>query len=286
MNNTFIDWWREHKAEYQALLFDIDGTLLSAGKALPGAEELLAFLRVNKFPFFLLTNDGNHSTEEKSELMAQAGLHVASDEIISCAMALEQFIEEWSCPEETFFVMGDLGVPCFAERVGLKVCRDPKKINDCYGIIVGEGFYNWQDNISAAFNFLIKYPERPLVVPNPDSYWPGRVEGEYGIGAGAKARFICGLLDEMDIKVEPIYLGKPYKVIFDYSVAVVKRRFGIADLDMSKMMMIGDLLKSDIRGANQYGMVSALVMTGVTDEKQAAEAQGEFKPDLIFKTLG
>ncbi len=286
MNNKFTDWWQEHKNEYQALLFDIDGTLLSAGKALPGAEALLELLRADKFPFFLLTNDGNHSTEEKSELMAKAGLHVAPDEIISCAMALEQFIEEWSCPGETFFVMGDLGVPCFAERVGLKVCRDPRKIEDCYGIIVGEGFYNWQDNISAAFNYLIKHQERPLVVPNPDSYWPGRVEGEFGIGAGAKARFVCGLLEEMDIKVNPVYLGKPYKVIYEYSVAVVKKRFGLSELDLNKVIMIGDSLKSDIRGANLCGMESALVMTGITDENQAADAQNEFKPDMIFKTLG
>jgi HAD superfamily hydrolase (TIGR01450 family) len=283
---TFKEWRARNKTALRAILFDIDGTLVAGRRLLPGADELLAELRDQHFPFFLLTNDGNHSTEEKSSLMARAGLHVSPEEIVSCSMALEEFAEENNCLWKTFFVMGDLGNPCYAERANLKVCRDVQKINECDGVIVGEGFYNWHDNIQAVFNYLIRNPERPLVVPNPDSYWPSGKNGEFGIGAGGKARFICGILEEMGIKIAPVYLGKPYPLIYEYTVHVMKKRFGITDaIDYKEILMIGDSLNSDIRGANWLGMSSGLVMTGITTEQQVANAKNEFKPDFIFSSL-
>ncbi len=282
----FRSWWENNRHLYKALMFDIDGTLIAAGKLLPGAEELLQYLRQSAFPFGLLTNDGNHSTEEKSELMERAGLHVAPEEIISCSMALEEYAEEQQCQGKMFFIMGDLGVPCYARRAGLVPCRDIKRIEECEGVIIGEGFYNWQDNIHAVFNFLIRHPERPLIVPNPDSYWPGRVRGEYGIGAGAKARFICGLLNEMGIEKEPLYFGKPYPMIYEYALHRLTARFGLTPKpEMRQILMIGDSLTSDIRGANRLGIDSLLVLTGITSASQASESEGDCRPVRVFSDL-
>jgi len=285
--NNFMEWWEPRRDELAALLFDIDGTLISAGECLPGADQLLARLRLLNYPFFLLTNDGNHSPEEKSNLLGRAGLHVAPEEIVSCAMALRYFVAENHFSGAKFYIMGDLGVPCFAERAGLVASREVKKIDECAGVIVGEGFYNWQDNITAAFNFFVRHPDRPLVAPNPDSYWPGGRKGTFGIGAGAKARFICGLLEEMGIPLTPVYLGKPYPSIYDYAVTLLQERYAVPrPQDLSSIVMIGDSLTSDICGANRVGMTSALVMTGITTAARAAEATLELKPKLIFNTLG
>ncbi len=283
---SFRSWWERNRQEFKALMFDIDGTLISAGKLLPGAEEFLAHLRESAFPFCLLTNDGNHSTEEKSVLMAAAGLHVSPDEIVSCSMALEEYAEEHRCKGKSFFIMGDLGDPCYALRAGLLPCRDIRGIEACDGVIVGEGSYNWQDNIHAVFNYLVRHPEKPLIVPNPDSYWPGRVKGEYGIGAGAKARFICGLLNEMGIAKEPLYFGKPYAKIYEYALHRMTARFKLDPMpQMPEILMIGDSLSSDIRGANRLGIRSLLVLTGITSAAQAAEAKGELRPALVFADL-
>lgn len=285
--DNFTRWWEKCCGEYDALLFDIDGTLISAGECLPGADRLLARLREIRYPFYLLTNDGNHSTEEKSVLLAKAGLHVAPDEIVSCAMALRQFAADTGCWGQRFFIMGDLGVPCFAERAGLEPCRDVEVIDSCAGVIVGEGFYNWHDHIQAVFNYLVRHPDRPLLVPNPDSYWPGRKKGEFGIGAGAKARFICEILAEMGIAVEPVYLGKPYPVVFEYAITLLRERYGLPDdLDHHRIIMVGDSMTADICGANQCGLTSVLVLTGITTAAKAEAAEAEFRPQLVFPTLG
>ncbi len=253
---------------------------------MPGVPALIRQLEDSGFPFYLLTNDGNHSTREKSLLLKKAGLEIKPDEIISCGDALKPFARENSLAGEKFFVMGDLGKPNYAEKAGLEIERRTKKINECAGVIVGEGTYNWQSNISSAMNYFIRYPERPLIVPNPDSYWPNGSNGELGIGAGGKARFICTILGDYGIKISPVYLGKPYRAIFDYAFEILKTRFGLpANLQRKRVLMLGDSLASDIRGANRFGFTSGLVLTGITNHEHIRKAKPSFKPDYIFPRI-
>jgi NagD protein len=286
LNQTFLKWWGLNISGFSALLFDIDGTLISGKKAMPGVPALIKQLEDNGFPFFLLTNDGNHSTREKSNILKRAGLCIKPDEIISCGDALKPFVRANGLAGKKFFVMGDLGKPSYAERAGLEIEKCTKRINECAGVIVGEGTYNWQSNISSAMNYFIKYPKRPLIVPNPDSYWPNGPDGELGIGAGGKARFICTILGDYGIKLKPVYLGKPYGAIFNYAFDILKTRFGLsANLQRKRVLMLGDSLASDIRGANRFGFTSGLVLTGITNHEHIRKAKLSFKPDYIFSKV-
>ncbi|OGV49003.1 MAG: hypothetical protein A2X49_12600 [Lentisphaerae bacterium GWF2_52_8] len=282
----FAPWWERHCDEFRALLFDIDGTLISGGHVLPGAVEIIARLRAEKFPFCLLTNDGNHSTEEKSRHMRKGGLEIAPEEIVSCGDALSLYVSGTGSEGQTFFVMGDLGNPDYAEKAGLMVTRDLKLIDLCAGVIVGEGIYDWQATINGVLNHFIRHPNHPMLVPNPDSYWPNGLKGEIGIGAGGKARFISGILDEMGLQIEPVYLGKPYEMIYRHTISVLCTRFGLPhELPMREVLMLGDSLKSDIRGARRLDLRSGLLLTGISTLEQASQARGECRPDFIFSSL-
>ena len=284
---NFITWWTERGAKsFDALLFDIDGTLISGGKALPGAEETLEWLRDMHYPFRLLTNDGNHSPEEKSGFLHAAGLKIGPDEIISCCHALDNLAGSLSIKGRKVFVLGDLGNPSFAEGAGLVTCKDIAKIEECAGIIVGEGTYDWQPFITAALNFLVKHPDAIFITPNPDTYWPDG-KGGFGIGAGATGRFIATILREMGLNFEPIYLGKPYPAIYDYAIEEMADHFKLPSMPpKNRVLMLGDSLASDIRGAHSSGMKSGLMLTGITSAAQAEMACGECRPDMIFKHLG
>jgi 4-nitrophenyl phosphatase len=48
--------------------------------------------------------------------------------------------------------------------------------------------------------------------------------------------------------------------------------------------MAGDLLRSDILGARDFGYRSALLLTGVTTLDMLERS--EIRPDLVFETLG
>jgi HAD superfamily hydrolase (TIGR01450 family) len=284
---SFIDWWRSNRKDYDAILFDIDGTLAAGKNKMPGAVELLSLLDTSKFPYLLLTNDGNHSVQEKSVILAKGGLSVKPETIVSCSMALKLFAEKNNCFGEKFFVMGELGSPCFAENAGLKTERDPDKIHSCKGVIVGEGNYDWQKNFFAVFNYFIKRPKAWLVVPNPDSYWPDGSNGEIGIGAGGKARFLCSLLKEYGIRVVPVYLGKPYRLIFEFAMRSLCELFPHAKkIKKRKIIMIGDSLRSDIKGGNLFGLTTVLVMTGITKYSHLQNLKKNMSPSMVFKNIG
>ncbi len=289
LEESFLKWWIEdgNHAGYKGLLFDIDGTLISGKRMLPGSYQLMEWIEEKKFPFFLLTNDGNHSPEEKSAHMTRTGLKVHPDEIISCSMALYDFVKDKSLQGKRFFVMGDLGEPCYAERAGLVVERDTSKTAGCAGVIVGEGYYDWHSNMSAVMNFFISNPKAYFIVPNPDSYWPNGPNGEIGIGAGGKARFLCSILQEYGLFVKPIYLGKPYKGIFRYAYEELRHKYKLsARIPKRKFLMLGDSLRSDIAGARNFGFSAALLLTGITNFEHVRKVKVALRPDFVFKTIG
>ena len=78
-----IDFWREESVRFDAILFDIDGTLVYGPQPIPGAAEFLALLRRDGTPFFFLTNDGDHTRRQKSGFLNRAGIEAAESEVIS-----------------------------------------------------------------------------------------------------------------------------------------------------------------------------------------------------------
>ncbi len=287
IDDLFNSWWidRGMHRECDAIVFDIDGTLISGKRPLPGSERLISWLHETKYPFYLLTNDGNHSTEEKSSIMRNAGLDISPDDIVSCSSALKPYAEKNGLKGSKFFIMGDLGVPCYAEKAGLLPERDTSLIDSCDGVIVGEGSYDWQTNISAVMNFFIKKPKALLLVPNPDSYWPNGPQGEIGIGAGGKARFLRTILGEYGIPLAPIYFGKPYAAIFRHTYALLKSGRNLKSSNKRRVLMLGDSLRSDIKGAKSFGFSTALLLTGITKKEHLSKLQNNFMPELVFHSL-
>jgi HAD superfamily hydrolase (TIGR01450 family) len=280
---TLHAWLQSHLDALDALVFDIDGVLLVNGSAAPGSHEVLSMLRRNRIPFFLLTNDGDHSTEEKADILNAADLRIHHSEIVSCADGLVTLHAEKNFSPAPFFIMGNLGTPCFAQKAGLNTMRDLSRIDLCQGIIVGEKGYDWETTINAVVNFFIQKPDARLIVPNPDEYYPGKSPGHIHIGAGGVARFIVRVLKTYGISVPPIYLGKPYSPIFEKTHARLEAVLG-RPVPRCRVLMAGDFIGSDIQGACDFGYCSALLLTGVTTLEMLARSA--VIPDLVFETLG
>jgi ribonucleotide monophosphatase NagD (HAD superfamily) len=96
-----------------------------------------------------------------------------------------------------------------------------------------------------------------LVLPNPDLIYPKSDRG-YGITGGGIALILEAALHQRYPARSNLHferLGKPHTVIFKEAL----RRSGTRN-----MVMIGDQLATDIRGAHAFGLDSVLVGSGVT----------------------
>ena len=281
---NFTDYYLRNRDKLAAIFFDVDGTISDDGKPLPGAQELFSLLKKGNFPYLILTNDSCRSCAEKAAHQNRNGLAISAHNIVSSGDALALWAKEHyrgGC----FFRNGRFGRPDFAAAAGIETTSDPEKIFSCAGVLGGEGAVDMHANLEAIFNFFLRNPEAPYIVPNPDSYWPGGRFG-MGFGAGCHAKLIELLLREAGIKKEIVYLGKPYPSI--YEVAMQKLAADYPGRDFSnrkKIVSLGDSLYADIRGGNANGFLSALVLTGITNRAMADAAQGEFRPALVFDRL-
>ena len=281
--STLHEWLVKNIDTVDALVFDIDGVLLVNGGPARGSRALLEMLRKSRIPFFLLTNDGDHSTREKAAILKAADLQIHHSEIVSCGDGLVTLHEKNLFSPAPFFIMGNLGNPCFAEKAGLNATRDLSRIGKCQGVIVGEKGYDWETTINAVVNYFIQTPDARLIVPNPDEYYPGTPAGHIRIGAGGVARFIVRVLKTYGTTVSPIYLGKPFSPIFEKTHARLEAVLG-RPVPRGRVLMAGDFLRSDIQGARDFGYCSALLLTGVTNLEMLERSP--VRPDLVFETLG
>ena len=275
------EWLEDHLDELEALIFDIDGVLIVEQSPMPGSVALLNKLRRKQIPISLLTNDSNVSVEDKSLSLKNCGLEIAPEEIVSCGDGLVELVQKHSFQGKIFFVMGDFGSPCFGEKAGLVITRDVKDLPSCTGVIVGEDNYDWESVINSVVNYFMVKPESVLIVPNPDEYYP-KTAGRIQIGAGGVARFMQKVLDAYGIFLEPVYLGKPYPSIFMHNHLQLEKRLG-KTVDRRSVLMIGDHLEADIRGANDFGYRSALLLSGLTNINHIEKSR--VKPELLFRAL-
>jgi HAD superfamily hydrolase (TIGR01450 family) len=278
---SFRHWLKDHIQELDGLVLDVDGVLIAGGSRTPGSRALLDYLRKRQIAFCLLTNDGDHSTAEKARTLTQAGIEVTAEEIVSCGDGLVELAADQRLAGELFFVMGMLGDPCYAEKAGLRTTRNPEQLENCRGIIISERGYDWEPTINKVVNFLIGNPKAALVVPNPDEYFLDD-SGKIGIAAGAVARFMTHVLGVYGIQIEPVYLGKPFQPIFMRAHHGLERTKGTA-INRRRVLLVGDFIEADIRGALEFGYRSALVLTGVTTRENLDRSQ--IKPELVFEKL-
>lgn len=278
---TLRDWIEKKSDTIDAIAFDVDGVLLRGREPIPGAPELLQDLRKRHIPFGLLTNDGCHSPEEKSGFMRECGMDVTAGELISCGHGLEEMKAKYGWTDELFYVLGTLGTPCYAQRIGLKTTAHVADIDQCAAVLVGEKWYDWHTHITAAYNFFLRHPERLLVIPNPDETYPhGR--GEMGVASGATGRMIQRLCAAAGSQITPVYLGKPYAPIFEHFHHGLERKMQ-RPVDRRRVIMVGDSLTSDIPGGKTFGYQTALTLTGMTSEEMLTAS--EQRPDVVVSAL-
>jgi len=75
--------------------------------------------------------------------------------------------------------------------------------------------------------------------------------------------------------VKATYIGKPSKFIFEMALKTM-------DIERNTVLMVGDRVSSDIRGAKNAGIKSVLVKTGEFKESDLA---GDVQPDHIVDSI-
>jgi len=270
---------------YDALFFDSFGVLIDGVNALPGAIDLIDRMNANIVNYFVVTNDASVSLESRVKTFAAKGFNIPIDRIINSGSLIAGYYEEHDLRGSSTLVLGTQDSKDYAIASGAKLVELAGDIEPDVVILGHSGPHDWEstlENLLALFSrrFQENNPVR-LVLPNPDFIYPN---GPANFGFGAAA--FVDILEQALVRLHGSHdkliaskLGKPYSPIF--TAAVVRAGTNHA-------VMIGDQLETDIAGANNVGIDSAVVTTGINRRSTPDEfkdVDDELTPRYILASL-
>lgn len=228
-------------------LIDMDGVIYRENQLIPGAKEFVQALLEASAPFLFLTNNSAPTPEDLVVRLEHLGIPGISPRCFyTSALNTADFLSETD-PGCTVFVIGEGGL-----LTALHACKIANDSLHPRYVVVGEG--------EATLGKLGKAHEclergARLLVTNPDNWCPVS-SSKTRPGAGATAAFL-----ETSTGCRAYYLGKPNGYMFH------RARRKLAEFSLSEpdqVVMIGDTMETDIRGAIEAGMQAYLVLSGST----------------------
>jgi 5'-nucleotidase len=229
-----------------AFLLDMDGVIYRDDLLIPGVQRFIGLLQERETPFLFLTNNSSPTPEDLTIRLGHLGIKgLTPRHFYTSALNTADFLWE-THPSCTAYVLGEGGL--------IAALQEAKIPNDAISpnyVVVGEGSPS-MDKITKAHELLEKGAR--LVVTNPDCWCPVS-GGKTRPGAGALASFL-----QTSSGQRPYYLGKPNPYMFSRA----RKRLMVPNSQEHNVIMVGDTMETDIRGAIEIGMPAYLVLTGST----------------------
>lgn len=256
-----------------AVFADLDGVVYAGHGAIPHAVESLNRTKATLAVGYI-TNNASRSDASVARHLAELGLDVTPDDVVTSPQAAMRLLEGRVEPGALVFVVGGEGIVAELEKRGYRVTRSA---DDSPAAVV-QGFapeVGWRELAEASFALNAHggpdatTPGIPWIATNMD--WTIPVARGIAPGNGTLVSAVHTAVGRL-----PVVAGKPETPIFEEA----KRRFGA-----ERPLVVGDRLDTDIVGANRAGMTSALVLTGIDHAKQVLAADATSRPDFILGDL-
>lgn len=244
------------------LIVDMDGVLYRGKEAIPGADDLIIFLRDRGVSFALATNNSTRTPQQQVSRLADMGVAVDSSEVLTSAEATAGYLATIASPGTRVFVVGQDGIEVALREAGFETVDEAAEY-----VVAGMDSSICYERLAQA-TLLIR-AGAGFIGTNADKTFPS----ERGIlpGAGSLLAFL-----EAATGVTPTVIGKPATTMFEQAIS----RMGA---DPSYTAVVGDRLETDILAGQRAGLPTLLVLSGVTDEAMLTTAQ--IQPDLVFRDV-
>ncbi len=243
--------------ESQAWLTDMDGVLMSEGKAIAGADDFVAALREKGCPFLVLTNNSIWTARDLSARLHGMGLAIREEEIWTSALATATFLSDQR-PGASAYVVGEAGLTSAMHDAGFVLTDTAPDY-----VVLGETRTYSFEAITKAIR-LIEGGAR-FIATNPDTTGPSP-EGPLP-ACGAVAELIAAATGR-----RPYVVGKPNPMMFRYAMNLIGAH-------SETTTMVGDRMDTDVVSGMEAGLRTVLVLSGVT--KAAEVERFPYRPSLV-----
>jgi phosphoglycolate/pyridoxal phosphate phosphatase family enzyme len=267
---------------------DLDGVVWRGDRVFPGARAALEDVLRRGLDLRYVSNNSTAHRETVSERLAGAGLPAGSERVLTSGFVAGRWLRERLPEGAPVMVVGEEGLLRELREAGLDAyhaaCGADGAVASAAPAMPSSGAvapaavvvgmdrcftYKALAAAQAAIRAGALY-----VATNSDATFPtpeGLVPGAGSIVAAVSAA----------AQQEPVLLGKP-------GLALAETLVAVTGVPAAQTLFVGDRLSTDIAMGHQAGMVTALVLTGVTseDDLRRAEAEAEAAlPDHVLPGL-
>jgi NagD protein len=242
-------------------LIDMDGVIYKGSEVISGAPEFINYLQEAGIPYLFLTNNSTFTPLDVVVKLRKFDIYTSVEHVYTSALATAEFVHRQR-PHGTAFVIGEGGLLNALNDVQYAISKQEPDY-----VIVGEG---------RVLNFeLVEQAHRciangaALISTNADTWCPTDSGPRPGCGA------IVALL-EAATGAKAYHVGKPNP----FMMRAARKRIGLAT---DEVIMIGDTMETDIRGATDLGFQSILVLTGSTTVSDLK--QSPFTPTRVVDSI-
>uniref|UniRef100_UPI004047B0E0 HAD-IIA family hydrolase n=1 Tax=Aquiluna sp. TaxID=2053504 RepID=UPI004047B0E0 len=252
-------------SKYDSLLLDLDGVVYQGSEAIVNAVESINKAASLSIQVGYLTNNSSRRAETIAEQLIGFGIQAAADQVVGSASAGVMLLAKKIPEGAKVLVVGGDGLKHAVAESGFEVVNHASHSPAA----VIQGFspdVSWRELAQASFAIQ---GGAIWIATNQD--WTVPVEQGIAPGNGT----LVGAVHTA-VGILPEIAGKPFRPIFEQA---------LLQLGIKNPLMVGDRLDTDIRGANNSGLDSAVVMTGIVTRKELLAAGKEDRPKFILQDL-
>ena len=251
------------------LILDMDGVLWRGETPMPGLVEFFATLRQKHINFALATNNATKTAVMYTEKLARFGIHVPPEQILTSAETTAVYLSERHDVGTAVYVVGEKGLHDALTAKGFHIITPEQVKAGTIAPLVVAGFNSHVTYNELAMGALLVHKGATFIGTNPDPSFPSEIGPLPGAGS------LLAVI-ETATGVSPLIIGKPKPIIFQEAV----KRLGGTPANTA---MVGDRLTTDIAGGQGAGLITILVLTGVTSREQAQASP--IHPDFICNDI-
>jgi 4-nitrophenyl phosphatase len=265
-------------SDIDLLIFDMDGVIYKGTEPIQYvAESINKYYCLNKKVVFF-TNNSALTQKAYAKKLLSMNISCQLEQIFTSSMISSNALAKLYSGKSTVFVVGEEGLTEALVENGFTILNDTYSIDEiiqntevkCDFVIAGLDRTLTYNKIAAATLLINRGAE--FYATNEDSSLPD--ENGFLPGAGSIISAITVASGRKPLKT----FGKP-------SPDGILQILNYYKILSEKAIMIGDRLETDILCAKNAGINSALVLTGVTDEKDICNIPRNLFPDIIINNL-
>lgn len=247
-------------AQLHSLIIDMDGVLCHGNEPIHGAREFLEFLRQKGLAFILVTNNSTLTTAQYVAKLARMGIQATAAEILTSAEATATHLTRTAPPGARVYLIGEDGIRTALQERGFVLSDD---VDVPYVVVGFDRQLTYAKLVTAAR--AIRNGAQ-FIATNADRTFPSEIGLVPGAGATLAAL-------EVATDTAPLVIGKPQPAIFELAL---QRLHGGPNCTA----VIGDGLYTDVLGGHGVGLMTILLMSGVTGPEQLFKASPA--PDRVY----